>query len=115
MTVAAQVAHADQAQQERQDKGPWRRLRPAGQPGAADEPGLFSPAAVPAPGLASIFVGGGPLLVAITPDGSQAYVTNAGLDAVTVIDTATAMVSNTIAAGNPRPGSRSPRTASTPT
>jgi YVTN family beta-propeller protein len=98
--VAAQFGHADQARQGRQNEGPWRRLRRAGQPGAADERALVSPATAPAPGLVSIFVGGGPVLVAIPPDGRQAYVTNADADAVNVIDTATATVSNTITVGN---------------
>ena len=98
--MALQFGHVDQATQKRQNDGLWRRLRGAGQPEGANELALVSPATVPAPGLVSIFVGGGPVLVAITPDGSQAYVTNADVDAVNVIDTATATVSNTITVGN---------------
>jgi YVTN family beta-propeller protein len=77
----------------------WRRLRGAKRPGAPREPALVSPAGVPAPALASIFVGGDPAGVAITPDGSQAYVTNARGGTVSVIDTGTATVSATVAVG----------------
>ena len=77
----------------------WRRLRGAKRPGAPREPALVSPAGVPAPALASIFVGGDPAGVAITPDGSQAYVTNLDAGTVSVIDTGTATVSATVAVG----------------
>ena len=77
----------------------WRRLRGAKRPGAPREPALVSPAGVPAPALASIFVGGDPVGVAITPDGSHAYVTNARGGTVSVIDTGTAAVIATVAVG----------------
>ena len=100
ITVATRFGHVDQASQKRHNEGPWRRLRRSGQPESANELALVSAAAVPAPGLVSIFVGGGPVLVAISPDGSQAYVTNADADALDVIDTAAATVINTITVGN---------------
>ena len=59
---------------------------------------------------------GGPLAIAITPDGKTAYVANVGRRSVTPIDTAT----NTRRArlpggGGPGRRSRSPRTARPPT
>ena len=48
---------------------------------------------------ATIPVGPRPIVVAITPDGKHAYVTNQGDDTVSVIDTATGAVSATIPVG----------------
>ena len=78
----------------------WRRLRGAKRRGGPREAASLSPTGVPVPALVSIFVGGNPVGVAITPDGSHAYITSEVSDAVSVIDTATATVSATIAVGS---------------
>jgi YVTN family beta-propeller protein len=82
----------------------WRGLWGAKRPGVLREPALASPPGVAAPALVSIFVGGAPFGVAITRDGSRAYVANGSADAVSVIDTATATVSATIPVGMPTLG-----------
>ena len=79
----------------------WRGLWGGKPPGVLREPAL-APPGVAAPALVSIFVGGAPFGVAITPDGSHAYVTSEvseGAGTVSVIDTATATVSTAIAVG----------------
>ncbi|MEV6183330.1 YncE family protein, partial [Streptomyces sp. NPDC052015] len=48
----------------------------------------------------TIPVGDSPVRVAITPDGSHAYVTNSASDDVSVIDTATNTVTTTIPVGD---------------
>ncbi|MCH9802114.1 MAG: YncE family protein, partial [Actinomycetia bacterium] len=59
------------------------------------------PAALAAPTVtATIAVGNNPAGVAITPDGSTAYVTNFENSNVSVIDTATNTVTTTIAVGD---------------
>jgi YVTN family beta-propeller protein len=47
-----------------------------------------------------VTVGPSPVGVAITPDGAFAYVTNAGSDTVSVIDTATNTVTTTVTVGS---------------
>ena len=49
---------------------------------------------------ATITVGAGPVGVAVSPDGTRAYVTNLGDDTVSVIDTATNTVTATIPVGD---------------
>jgi YVTN family beta-propeller protein len=49
--------------------------------------------------VATIPVGRGPVDVAITPDGARAYVTNAGANSVSVIDTSTNAVTATVPVG----------------
>jgi YVTN family beta-propeller protein len=61
---------------------------------------VVSPAGVPAPALVSIFVGGNPAGVAITPDGRHAYVASEISDVVSVIDAATATIGATITVGS---------------
>lgn len=48
---------------------------------------------------ATIPVGGTPFLLAVSPDGSRAYVTSAGTNTVSVIDTATNTVVTTTPVG----------------
>jgi YVTN family beta-propeller protein len=45
-------------------------------------------------------VGTGPVKVAVTRDGTRAYVTNGGSDSISVIDTATDTVTDTIPVGD---------------
>ena len=53
--------------------------------------------------IATVPVGDYPVGVAVTPDGTRAYVTNCDADTVSVIDTATNTVIATIPVGD-RPG-----------
>ena len=59
-------------------------------------------------------VGTIPAGVAVTPDGTHAYVTNDGSNTVSVIDTATNTVGDDVTVGSLPFGSPSPRTANTP-
>ena len=49
--------------------------------------------------IATVKVGGSPYKVAVSPDGTRAYVTNAGTSTVSVIDTASNAVTATISVG----------------
>jgi YVTN family beta-propeller protein len=53
--------------------------------------------------IATVPVGASPFGVAVTPDGRKVYVVNEVSDTVSVISTATNMVTATIAASNPAP------------
>jgi YVTN family beta-propeller protein len=50
--------------------------------------------------VATIAVGHNPVDVSITPDGTQAYVTNAGSNTVSVINTGTNAMSTTVTVGS---------------
>jgi YVTN family beta-propeller protein len=49
--------------------------------------------------VATVAVGSIPVDVSITPDGARAYVTNAGSNSVSVIDTSTNAVTATVPVG----------------
>src|SRR5699024_4386572 len=61
---------------------------------------LWAPAAHAAGATTTVTVGTNPIGIAITPDGSHAYVANANSDNVSVIDTTSNTVAKTITVGS---------------
>ena len=68
--------------------------------GGSDTVSVIDTATHPPSVVATITVGSGPLVVAVTPDGKHAYVTNFISSNVSVIDTASNTVAATVPVGS---------------